>query len=65
MTNHAEIERHNADETQTYKKGINKFSDWTQEEFEGIMLNKDIVFNNGPVVDDAVWEGVRDINWVD
>jgi cathepsin L len=28
-----EVLAHNADKTQTYKKGINKFSDWTREEF--------------------------------
>ena len=37
--NLAEINRHNADETQTYKKGINQFTVLTQEEFVNTYLN--------------------------
>ena len=37
--NLAEINRHNADETQTYKKGINQFTVLTQDEFINIYLN--------------------------
>ena len=27
------IQAHNADKSQTYKKGVNQFTDWTQAEF--------------------------------
>merc|ERR1739845_323445 len=32
------INEHNADKTQTYTKGINQFTDLTQEEFKSIYL---------------------------
>jgi len=38
MDNIVKIEAHNADKTQTYKMGINKFTDMTQEEFETLIL---------------------------
>jgi hypothetical protein len=34
------IEAHNADASQTYKKGINQFTVLSQEEFRAIYLNK-------------------------
>ena len=30
----SDIRRHNADKSQTYKRGVNQFSDWTAEEFK-------------------------------
>jgi len=33
----ADIQRHNADETQTYKRGVNKFCDLTMEEFKKLL----------------------------
>lgn len=32
----AEVLRHNSDKTQSYKKGINKFSDWTESELRSL-----------------------------
>lgn len=34
-----EIERHNSDPSQTYKKGINQFTVYTQQEFIHLFLN--------------------------
>jgi C1A family cysteine protease len=36
----AMMEKHNADSTQTYKMGINQFSDLTKEEFMGLYLGE-------------------------
>jgi len=37
MANHANIEKHNADSTNTYEQGHNEFSDMTPEEFKSQM----------------------------
>jgi len=58
--NVAKINAHNADSTQTYKMGINKFTDMTQEEFESRILMTTVV---------ADWEvdteskGVANVDW--
>lgn len=57
------INAHNADETQTYEKGINQFSDWTQEEFESIMLSP----RSSPIQEEGHNEPlaeVGNVNWV-
>ena len=36
--NFLDIERHNADPFQTYKKGVNQFTVFTQEEFSHLFL---------------------------
>jgi len=38
--NLAEIRAHNADTTQTYKKGVNQFSDWSKEEWRAYNGNR-------------------------
>lgn len=35
-----EIERHNADPTQTYKKGVNQFTHLSVAEFKAMFLNR-------------------------
>ena len=35
-----EIERHNADSTQTYKKGVNQFTHLSVAEFKALFLNR-------------------------
>lgn len=35
-----EIERHNADSTQTYKKGVNQFTHLSVSEFKAMFLNR-------------------------
>merc|ERR1719473_106789 len=58
--NVAKIAAHNADETQTYKMGINQFTDMTQEEFESVMLMPAYTTEEG-VVDS---EMVGDVDWI-
>jgi len=62
-SNVAKIESHNADSTQTYKMGINQFTDLTQEEFEAtiLMAPEFHVQINSPVED---FVQVGDVNWV-
>jgi hypothetical protein len=40
MHNLEEIEKHNADKTQTYTKGVNQFTHLNQAEFKAMFLNK-------------------------
>jgi len=62
--NIAKIDAHNADSTQTYKMGINQFTDMTQEEFETIMLLPPMYQSQEKEVLDADFEQVGDVNWV-
>lgn len=55
---------HNADETQTYTMAINQFSDWTQEEFESIMLTLKAVDVEFSEDDEDLAVEVGDVDWV-
>ena len=59
-----EVETHNADETQTYKKGINQFSALTQEEFVAIYASG-VIIPEGvePVVEETYEPVSNDIDW--
>jgi len=57
--NVAKINAHNLDSTQTYKMGINQFTDMTQEEFESIVLMPKWY---KPLVEQPAV--VQDVNWV-
>jgi len=59
--NLAKISAHNADSTQTYKMGINQFTDMTQEEFESNILMP-VWHADVSGVDMTV--KVNDVNWV-
>jgi len=56
------MESHNADNSQTYKKGINVFSDLTKEEFSSIYLGYKPVNKVADAIDDA--DMIGDVNWV-
>lgn len=59
-----EVETHNADETQTYKKGINQFSALTQEEFVAIYASGVIIPEGVEPVVEGTYEPVsNDIDW--
>jgi C1A family cysteine protease len=55
------INAHNADETQTYKMGINSFTDMTKEEFKAIILMPKRASTPAVVDDEDI---VGDVNWV-
>jgi len=63
MVNEAMINAHNADNTQTYKMGINKFTDLTQEEFKSIYLGYKSSGKRTVAVDDSTTM-VGDVDWV-
>lgn len=53
---------HNADSTQTYKMGINRFTDMTQEEFETTMLTPRATPDH--TIDERPSVSVGYVNWV-
>jgi hypothetical protein len=61
--NIAQIEVHNADASQTYQRGVNQFTDMTQEEFvaQYLTLKVNKKYENIEVVDSAASNG--DIDW--
>lgn len=62
--NVAKVEEHNADETQTYKMGINQFTDLTQAEFTTKYLTLKINKNFERVVSMKSSGRVGDTDWV-
>ena len=56
-----EIERHNADNSQTYKKGVNQFTVFTQEEFAKLYLNPMTV--GEPQTHDLEAAVLGDVDW--
>lgn len=63
LKNVADVEAHNADKTQTYQKGINQFTDMTQEEFAANYLTLKVK----PIVHSRTMQdsGINgDIDWV-
>ncbi len=62
--NIAKIEEHNSDNSQTYKMGVNQFSDLTQVEFSTTYLTLKVNKNFERVVTVKSTESVGDIDWV-
>jgi C1A family cysteine protease len=59
--NLAQIEKHNSNNAETYKKGINQFTIYTAEEFETIFLTPMPLFG-APQLDEVMGE-TNDIDW--
>lgn len=62
--NVAKVAEHNADETQTYKMGINQFSDLTQTEFVTTYLTLKVNKKFENAVSSAESPIVGDVDWV-
>lgn len=62
--NVAKIEEHNADETQTYKMGINQFTDLIEYEFAAQYLTLKVNKNTQRSVTVKTPEIVGDVDWV-
>ena len=61
--NLARIQQHNADESQTYKMGVNQFADITQEEFVNTFLGERGIFT-GKNIEEPVNAGFNgEIDW--
>ena len=62
--NLANVEKHNADASQTYKIGINQFSIYTEEEFASRFLMSTPPILGQMNVDEKMTEPSNDVDWV-
>ncbi|MCL4113740.1 UNVERIFIED_CONTAM: hypothetical protein GTU68_060644 [Idotea baltica] len=64
LENLAKIEAHNANEYKTYKKGVNKFTDLTTEEFTQIYLGTTVSVESLSMEQSSDDISVGDVDWV-
>lgn len=73
VNNFQEIVRHNADQTQTYKKGLNQFTHLSKTEFKAMFTNKyytnyettkKVVDISTPVLQEIDWQALGKVSAV-